>query len=202
MKITLLVEGATEKAFLPKLREFLATKLQGKMPNLDAEPFDGSILRGVDLRKEVELHLRGRKAADAVIALTDVYTGKQDFADAADAKTKMRKWVGKNPKFFAHAAQYEFEAWLLPYWDTILQVASHKKKPPGLHPEQVNHVRPPSWHIREVFRAGRCARHYNKRRDAARILRDNDLQVAVDACAELKALVNTILNLSGGTAIS
>ena len=32
----------------------------------------------------------GRKPADAVIALTDVYTGTDDFTDAADAKAKMR----------------------------------------------------------------------------------------------------------------
>lgn len=37
-----------------------------------------------------------------------------------------------------------------------------------------------------------------KPRDALRILRDNDLSVAVDACPELKAFVNTIIGLSGG----
>ncbi len=202
MKITLLVEGATEKAFLPKLREFLSARLQGNMPKLDPEPFDGSIPRGPELRREVELHLRGRHAADAVIALTDVYTGTHDFADAADARAKMLAWVGKNPRFHAHAAQFEFEAWLLPYWQTILQLAGHKKKRPGQDPEQVNHVRPPSRRIREVFQAGKCARQYNKRRDAARILRDNDLQIAVDACRELKAFINTILELSGSKTIA
>jgi hypothetical protein len=42
----------------------------------------------------VENLLTGRDACDAVIALTDVYTGTKDFKDAADAKAQMKKWVG------------------------------------------------------------------------------------------------------------
>jgi hypothetical protein len=198
VKITLLVEGATERAFLPKLREYLSAKLLGKMPTLDVAPFDGPIPRQSQLRRQVELHLRGKRPADAVIALTDVYTGTGEFVDAADAKAKMRRWVGKNAKFYPHAAQYEFEAWLLPYWETILRLAGHNKKAPVQHPEQVNHVRPPSRRIREVFQAGKCERQYNKRRDAARILRDSELQTAIDACGELRAFVSTILLLCGG----
>jgi hypothetical protein len=53
--------------------------------------------------------------ADAVITLTDVYTGANEFKDAADAKDKMRQWVGVNDKFYPHAAQHDFEAWLLPF---------------------------------------------------------------------------------------
>jgi len=68
------------------------------------------------LRRHVDRLLRtGRTPADAVIALTDVYTGTGDFRDAEDAKTKMWEWVGENTKFFPHAAQYEFEAWLIPF---------------------------------------------------------------------------------------
>ena len=61
-----------------------------------------------------------------MIALTDVYTGNRDFQDAEDAKEKMREWVGENPRFFPHAAQFEFEAWLLPFWTTIQRLAGHK----------------------------------------------------------------------------
>jgi hypothetical protein len=38
MKITLLVEGKTEQAFLPILRKYLERHLAGRMPNLDALP--------------------------------------------------------------------------------------------------------------------------------------------------------------------
>jgi hypothetical protein len=46
-----------------------------------------------------------------------------------------------------------------------------------------------------MFRMGRCRDCYVKPRDALRILRDNDLSDAIHQCAELKALVNTILRL-------
>jgi hypothetical protein len=58
-----------------------------------------------------------------VIALTDVYTGTDDFLDAADAKQKMRAWVGKNDRFHPHVAQHDFEAWLLPFWTDIQSLA-------------------------------------------------------------------------------
>ena len=61
--------------------------------------------------------------------------------------------------------------------------------------------KPPAYHIKEVFAAGKSPRHYSKVRDAARILKDKDLDVAISRCAELKAFVNTIIRLSGGTEI-
>ncbi len=38
MKIALIVEGKTEKAFLPSLRKFLEGRLVGVMPRLDVSP--------------------------------------------------------------------------------------------------------------------------------------------------------------------
>jgi hypothetical protein len=139
----------------------------------------------------------GRTPSDAVIALTDVYTGTNDFIDAADAKWKMQAWVGNSTRFHPHAAQYDFEAWLLPYWSDIQKLAGHNKSAPPGPPEAVNHYRPPSHHIRETFRAGTCRDDYSKPRDAGRILRGNDLAVSADKCPELKAFLNTILTLSG-----
>ena len=134
---------------------------------------------------------------DAVIALTDVYTGTNDFLDAADAKRKMRAWVGDNERFYPHAAQHDFEAWLLPYWSDIQALAGHNKAAPPGRPESVNHDRPPSYHIRQIFRVGTCRDAYSKPRDAARILRGKDLPEAARKCPELKAFLNTILTLSG-----
>ena len=53
----------------------------------------------------------------------------------------------------------------------------------------------------EIFEIGKCRESYVKPRDAARILRENDLSVAVAQCSELKAMVNTILSLCGGPVI-
>jgi hypothetical protein len=64
-------------------------------------------------------------------------------------------------------------------------------------PESVNHNRPPSHHIREIFRIGKCRDDYSKPRDASRILCGKDLTIAANKCPELKAFLNTILTLSG-----
>lgn len=203
MKISIIVEGKTEKAFISHLRQYLKTRFPGAMPKLDPLPYDGRIPREDKLRRVVANLLQGRNAADHVIALTDVYTGTipPDFVDAQDAKQKMRHWVGNNDRFHPHAAQYDFEAWLLPYWTTIQKLARHDRNAPAGNPESVNHDRPPAYRIKEIFETGQCRDSYVKPRDASRILRDNDLSVAVNQCEELKDLVNTILSVSGGTVI-
>ena len=203
MKVSIIVEGKTEKAFLPVLRDFLRSRLCGKMPRLDVTPYDGRIPKESKLKRVVENLLQGVNASDYVIALTDVYTGSQppDFVDAADAKYKMRQWVGSEARFYPHAAQYDFEAWLLPYWSTIQKLAGHNKGAPAQNPETVNHTNPPAHRLKEIFEIGRCRDSYVKPRDAGRILRKNDLLTSIGQCAELKAFVNTILSLSGGQTI-
>ncbi|MGP8245905.1 MAG: DUF4276 family protein [Bryobacteraceae bacterium] len=202
MKIAILMEGDTERVFLPYLREFLSPRLLGKMPRLMANKYDGRIPKQEKLKPLVEALLRGADPdADHVIALTDVYTGSSDFQDAADAKQKMQNWVGSNDRFHPHAAQYDFEAWLLPYWAAIQQLALHNRTAPAGNPESVNHNHPPSYHIKEIFRTGQGPRHYTKVRDAKRILEGKDLSVAAAACSELRAFLNTILTLCEGDPI-
>ena len=171
------------------------------MPRLDMFLYDGRIPKGDDLRRKVENLLSGRQPSDAVMALTDVYTGTNDFLDAADAKAKMRQWVGPNASFYPHVAQYDFEAWLLPYWNDIQKLAGHNRKAPPGAPESVDHNHPPSYHLREIFRIGTGRDHYSKLRDAHRILRNKDLAIAAAQCPELKAFLNTIITLSGGVPI-
>jgi hypothetical protein len=203
MKIAVIVEGRTEKAFLPYLRDFLKNRLDGDMPRLDVVPYDGRIPKADKLKRVVENLMQGTNPADRVIALTDVYTGTNppDFIDAQDAKNKMNQWVGAEPRFHPHAAQYDFEAWLLPYWPTIQKLAKHNKAAPGGNPESVNHQNPPAHRIREIFEIGKCRDSYVKPRDAARILRENDLSTAINQCLELKAFINTILSACGGSVI-
>ncbi len=200
MKIAILVEGRTEMAFKVHMRGFLEQRLPDKMPRLDMFPYDGRIPKEDKLRRVVENLLTiGPVPANAVIALTDVYTGTNDFVDAADAKAKMRHWVGGDNRFYPHVAQYDFEAWLLPYWADIQKLAGHKRKAPPGKPEAVNHQHPPSHHISEIFEIGTCRDSYSKARDANRILRGKDLAIAAAQCVELKAFLNTIIKLSGGT---
>ncbi len=194
MKIAILVEGATEVAFREKLREFLKSHLGQEMPRLDFKPQDGRIPKEGKLKRIVE-NLLDNDSYDAVIAPTDVYTGTKDFQNAADAKNKMMSWVGHNSRFYPHTALHDFEAWLLPYWTTIQTLALHNRSAPSGAPETVNHQKPPSYWIKEIFRLGKCKRDYNKLSDGKAILKKNDLMNAVQACPELKDFVNRIISL-------
>ncbi len=203
MRIAILVEGKTETAFKESLNKFLETRLSDSKPKLDFRNSKGRIPKQHQLKRDVERLLRvGPRAADAVIALTDVYTGQHtgqpDFRDAADAKRKMKEWVGDGLAFYPHAAQYEFEAWLLPYWEEIRKLSGTTRNAPPGQPENVNHNKPPSHWIREVFSGNQRGRHYVKPRDGARILRNQDLAVAANQCPELKAFLDTILTLCEG----
>ncbi len=168
------------------------------MPTIKAFPQSGRVPKEEKLKRLVENLLSGAAPYDAVIALTDVYTSKnpatRDFVNAEDAKRKMRGWVGNNPKFHPHAAQHDFEAWLLPYWKTIQEIAQYNKAAPSGKPEDVNHDKSPAYHIEEIFRLGK-KREYNKPREAKKILDQNDLSAAVSQCPELKSLINTLLSL-------
>ena len=203
MKISILVEGTTERVFQPFLRKYLEQQLvRQSMPRLDFVPQSGAIPMGEKLRRIVENLLNyGQHKADAVIALTDVYTGRNDFTDAQDAKRKLTQWAGQNPKFYPHVALYDFEAWLLPYWAKVQNLTKNNRSAPASNPETVNHNRPPSYHLQEVFRTGTGKKSYSKVIDTPRILSGEDLSIAINACAELKAFVNRILVLSGGQPI-
>ena len=197
MRIAVLVEGKTETAFKPHLLAFLQTRLAGKMPKLDFVPYDGRIPSGGKLKRVIENLLNdSKRPANAVIALTDVYTGSipPEFPTADDAKVKMREWVGAEARFHPHVALHDFEAWLLPYWDKIKKLTGSNHKAPRLSPEKVNHGKSPAYHLAEVFRTGSKTRSYVKARDAGRILKDEDLSVAVNACPELKAFVDTVIS--------
>ena len=91
MKIAILVEGETEKSSLPYLRKYLKDPLEGRMPKLISNIYDGRIPKHEKLKRVVGALLRGGNPhADHVIALTDVYTGSNDFQNAEDAKRQMR----------------------------------------------------------------------------------------------------------------
>jgi hypothetical protein len=194
--IAIIVEGATEQVFGKVLQEYVSKKSPGQTPKLKFILEDGRLPTGDRLKRDVQRLLASQ--LDAVIALTDVYTGSRppEFKDAADAKAKMRQWVGDEPRFHPHAAQFEFEAWLLPYWAAIQGLAGSNRREPSLHPETVNHDRPPAWHLADVFRSGAKKRAYSKSRDAAAILRGKDLDVSAARCPELRAFLDTILALA------
>lgn len=195
MKIAILVEGKTEQAFKPKLQEFLKSRLARQMPKLDFVPCDGGLPTGNKLQRMVgRLLNQGSRSADAVIALTDVYP---NYQDAQQAKAALTDAVPDENRFYVHVALHDFEAWLLPYWKAIQNLAGSNRRRPGNNPEAVNHGNPPAHRLAEVFRTGSNAKRYVKPRDAGRILKDADLLVSIHACPELKEFINRILALCG-----
>lgn len=194
MRVAILVEGPSDTAVRELLTSFLKTRIRGRMPKIVYFPQGGRIPKGTALRRIVSQQLGH---FDFVVAITDVYTGQREFHSADDAKSQMRSWVGNEPRFFPHAAQYEFEAWLIPYWASVCRIARTTRAAPSSKPETINHGRPPSKCLEQVFRSGPLKRGYSKTRDAAAILRDQDLSIAIEACPELKALVNTLLGIVG-----
>ena len=195
MRITIICEGKTERAFKPCLHDFLLERLAGNMPALKFDSHDGPIPTGKKLKRVVSNLLNtGAKRPDAVIALKDVYPDL-DSSDAATVKQQMKQWVGNEPNFFPHVALHDFEAWLLPHWDRIENLAGSNSAPFGANPEAVNHMNPPAHRLAQMFAAGTCRDSYNKPRDTGRILKNADLMVSINACPELKAFVNTILKL-------
>lgn len=165
---------------------------------MDFLPQDGRLPKEEKLKKLVVHLLSGRVPSIAVVALTDIYTGTTDFISAADAKKKMKEWVGTDEsRFYPHVALHDFEAWLIPYWPEIQRLAGSNRRPPAGAPESVNHSKPPAYHLVEVFRTGSKGKKYVKPRDAKRILRNQDLATAAQMCPELKAFLDTILTIAG-----
>ena len=201
--IYMFVEGKTETAFKPHLIAFLKTRLAGKMPKLEFRSQSGRVPKQDKLKRMViDCLTDKRKPGDAVIALSDVYTGPaKEFPTAAIAKKLMWEWVGAEPRFHPHVALHDFEAWLLPYWSTIQRLTGSNRKSPGADPEKVNHGNSPAYRLKEIFETGKKSTSYVKARDAGRILKDQDLTVSIESCSEFKAFVNTIFRICDPTKV-
>lgn len=198
MKIALIAEGKTERVFLEPLRRFLSFRLPNRMPRISCITYDGRIPTGDKLQRLVR-RLLGEN--DAVIALTDVYTGTRAFTDAADAKAKMRGWVGSQQGFYPHAAQYDFEAWLLPYWDEIQRLS-------GSNPNSArarSRIRESHVAARSPDRRGLYGGHQTNllQQTAGRSAHPRGPRSVGRCCSvrELKAFLNTLLTLCGGQPI-
>ena len=196
MSIVLLVEGETETALKGKLKAFLDERAEAEgKPKVALRTKDIMTLNRNRLCRRVSLELRDPKVT-AVVGLIDVYP---NFDSANDAKQFLRTAVGNEPRFYAHAAKFDVEAWLMPYWDFICRRLGVQKARPGANPEEVNRDHPPSKRLSELYRIARPPRKYVKPIEMAAILRNQNLTVAADQCPELKSLLNTLLTLGNLT---
>jgi hypothetical protein len=195
MTIVLLVEGDTETALRGHLKRFLDVRAEAQgRPKIALRTKDIMTLNEGKLRGRIRLELRDPEVT-AVVGLIDVYPR---FHSAEVAKTFLRQAADNAPRFHAHAAQYDVEAWLLPYWESICQRVGVNQRPPGDSPELVNLERPPSKRLAELYgRARNPARKYVKTLEMYAILENKDLTIAAGRCPEFKALLNTLLMLGG-----
>jgi Domain of unknown function (DUF4276) len=196
LTIVLLVEGATEIALKRKLKEFLDQRAQDlgrPRAALQIRKFKG--LNREALGRQIKLELQS-PAVKAVVGLIDVFP-QFKHADAAAAKRflmEAARNAGVTQGFYAHAAQYDVEAWVLPYWNDICLRVGIQQGSPGHNPEQVDGVKPPSYRLRELYQ--RAKHEYTKTLEMPAILEGKDLMIAANTCPELKGLLNTLLKLS------
>jgi len=187
--IVIIAEGETEDALLPALREFLKEHYK-LSPRILARRMDGTVFERGKLVRVIENLLR--EFGGHVFVLTDQYGGTpaKNFSSPEEARRKLREFVGDHPNVHVHVAAHDFEAWLIPLWDEIARsIGSTKPAPPGA-PEKLNNQNPPSKRIQELFRSAK--KRYVKTRDAQKFLGRYGLKKSVDACPELRALVEAI----------
>jgi hypothetical protein len=189
-KIILLGEGETEKKLGQILKRFLDQKTStGNAIGLQSRPIARTLDR---LKFQVKTELKHPEVM-GVIALLDVYP---DFTSATEVKKYLQK-ASNDPRYFPHAAPYEIEAWLLPYWEKICaRLKQPKLQPLGRHPEKVNGENPPSHRLDALYQKY-LRRGYSKPIELQAILGGVDLEYAAKQCPELKALLNTLCKLAG-----
>ena len=195
MTVVLLVEGATETALKRHLKRFLDQRAEReRKPKLAlrTKPFR-TMPSEKEFRKRLNLELRDSQVT-AVIGLLDVYP---NFGSAKQVKEFMRKAAGDDKRFYAHAAQFDVEAWLIPYWEFICNRIGVNRTRPGSNPEQVNNTDPPSKRLGALYQIAR--RKYKKPIEMNAILERQDLSLAASECQELRMLLNTLLRLGGLT---
>lgn len=202
MRIACIVEGDSEKEFLKAIRRFLQARCEpGKLPKLVARPLNSNVPPRGRLLKLIKKEFND--LADIVIVLTDV-KGRNQYKDAKDAVAQIEASLDRLPELnkqvFVHAAQYELEAWLIPFWPRIQSIFNTTATRPQKKPEEINHNRPPSKLLAEVSRTSKRQR-YSKTLHLESILKDQDLAVSANECPGLKELLNRILEASGASII-
>ncbi len=196
MTIVLLVEGKTETALKAVLKSFLderASQENKAKVRLITKPMDSRLLNQERVRDQVRMSLRDPEVA-CVVGLLDVYPR---FQSAQEVKDFLRQSGAGERRFHTHAAQYEVEAWLLPFWEDICRKLKVQRQPPGAKPEEVDLQTPPSRHLSDLYRLAK--RSYDKPRDLLAILQGKDLRIVAEQCPEFKAFLSTLLICAGLT---
>ncbi len=199
MKIVVICEGKTERALRRALGDFVnLRKPSENRTGICTRKLDGHLLQR-QLPLLVAKYV-GDDDVTGVIALADVYPL---FKNAQDAKARIRKHVGSSgddSKFRAHAAQFEVEAWMIPFWEEIAKSLKLDAKKPGAKPEEIDSDKPPSVHLDNLFKRARSK--YQKVLHASKWLTAERLAIAADQCPELKLFLNSLLEFAGAEKVA
>ena len=194
MKIVVLCEGSSEAILKSSFREFVQSRSSGgERIGLDTLKLPGTKIIS-RLQRMTSLTLK-REDVVGVVALIDVYPNHEDAEEAKQALYTIAK-VGKSEtRFRAHAALWELEAWLLPFWEEIADWLKVAAKRPGPHPEKINGQNPPSKRLKELYRRG--GKEYHKVADARKWLTVDRLEEAAEDCPQLRDFLDSLLEFAG-----
>jgi len=199
MKVVVFCEGSTEEALRTGLREFVQARVRGAgRIGIETRSLDGPVMRK-KLGRLVELSL-AKSDVVGVVALSDVYP---DFHDAKEAREALKRFgavAGRDPRFRPHAAQFDLEAWIMPFWSEIAKHLGVNATTPGARPEEIDNQRPPSHHLRDLY--AKAKQRYEKVLDGAKWLTAERLETAAGHCPELKSFLNSLLEFAGADRLS
>lgn len=195
--IYLYVEGKTEKAILPELRQYLHDcGGAGAMPTLQASRFDGKIHER-EVRKRAEQHLKDSTAR--ILILSDFY-GTDVKGDLENRRKTLLSWLPddavRDGRCAVHFAKHEFEAWLLVGWADICAGLKVEMKPLGLSPEDINGKNPPSRRLEHLYKTAR-RRGYDKVVEGKRHFKSIGIARIAAACPEFRAFLDSLKKLCG-----
>ena len=202
MTIILLVGGSTEKTLTDKIKEFLDQRAAAhQRPRVRLQTRKIKSANPEALGRQIKLELQSHDT-EAVVGLIDVFPQFKQ-ADATAAKRfliEASHRAGVTRGFYAHAAQYDVEAWLLPYWDDVCRRIGVTQARPGSDPEQVDGIKPPFPSLTGTL----STRGTQIRQDDGNVgnSEGQDLAVAAHACVELRSLLNTLLQLGNLPSLS
>ena len=203
MKFILFVEGYTEAAVLPAfLKRWLDPRLKQPV-GIDAVRFDGWPEMVRDSPQRVKAFLNAPKGdVIAVIALLDLYGLQLPYPASVNSVAKRIAWattyleqrVGET-RFRQFFAVHETEAWLLSQPMLFPAEIAKGLQSKTSKPETVNFDEPPASLLNRLYKSA-TGHDYKKVTQAKNLFPALDPEAAYAKCPQLKALLDTLLELA------
>jgi hypothetical protein len=203
MRFVLFVEGDTENKAVPAfLKRWLDEQLNQRV-GIQPVRFDGwSDLwhhAPARTRDYFDSPQRGGEII-AVIALLDLHG--LDFPSESGTLPERYDWAKaeleravNHPRFHAHFAVHETEAWLLSDKSILPARGTHRLLRRATHPERINFNEPPARLLDRLFRA-EANRGYKKTVDGKNLFQKLNPSTAYQKCPHLRILLDQMQRLA------